>query len=136
VISIFCDGIGRGEPIEVFGDGHQTRDFIFVADVVTALLRAMDARLSGERVFNICTGSATSVLELAQTIASLCDRELETRFRAAREGEIRHSYGDPTATKQALGLGNSTALRAGLAATLVWLEGVRDAQHASFWRAG
>jgi len=89
VISIFCDQIRRGEPIEVFGDGRQTRDFIFVADVVAALLRAMDARLLGDPVFNICTGSGTSVIEVAQTIASLCGRELSINFHAEREGEIR-----------------------------------------------
>jgi UDP-glucose 4-epimerase len=126
VISIFCERLRRGDPIEVFGDGHQTRDFIFVADVVTALLRAMDTRFSGEPVFNICTGDATSVLELAQTIASLCDKDLAVHFRAAREGEIRHSYGDPTAAKQALRLGNSTELSAGLAATLTWLTDAQD----------
>jgi UDP-glucose 4-epimerase len=120
VISIFCERLRRGERIEVFGDGHQTRDFIFVADVVMALLRAMDTRPSRESVFNICSGRATSVLELAQTIASLCDQNLSIHYRAAREGEIRHSYGDPTAAKQALGLGSATELRAGLAATLTW----------------
>jgi UDP-glucose 4-epimerase len=128
VISIFCERIGRGQPIEIFGDGRQTRDFIFVADVVTALLRAMDARLSGEPVFNICTGCATSVLELAQTIASLCGQDLAILFRAAREGEIRHSYGDATAAQQALGLGRATELRIGLAATLAWMGVVWDGQ--------
>ena len=127
VISIFCERIRRGEPIEIFGDGNQTRDFIFVADVVTGLMRAMDTRLPGEPVFNICTGGATSVLELAQTVASLCGRDLAIRFRATREGEVAHSYGDPTAARQALGLGSPTELRIGLAATLAWLEGVRDA---------
>jgi len=63
MISIFCERIRHGEPIEVFGDGRQTRDFIFVADVVTALLQAMDAQLSGDPVFNICTGRATSLLD-------------------------------------------------------------------------
>jgi UDP-glucose 4-epimerase len=122
VISIFCERLRRGEPIQVYGDGRQTRDFIFVADVVTALLRAMDTRLSGEPVFNICTGRATSVLELAQTIASLCGQHLAIRFRPERDGDIGHSYGDPTAAKQALGLDASTELRIGLAATLAWLE--------------
>jgi UDP-glucose 4-epimerase len=126
VISIFCARIRRGEPIDIFGDGGQTRDFIFVTDVVAALLRAMDARLSGEPVFNICTGRATSVLALAQTIASHCGRDLSMRFRPPREGEIRHSYGDPTAASQALGLGSSTELRVGLAATLAALNGACD----------
>src|SRR5262249_34089686 len=88
VISIFCERLRRGEPIEVFGDGQQTRDFIFVADAVTAFLRAMDVALPGERVFNICTGSATSLLELAQTIANLCGQELAIRFQSPREGEV------------------------------------------------
>ena len=89
--------------------------------MVTALLQAMDTQMSGEPVFNICTGNATSVLELAQTIASLCNKDLAIRFRAAREGEIRHSYGDANTAKLALGLANSTVLGAGLAATLDWL---------------
>jgi len=88
----------------------------------------MDARLSGEQVFNICTGNATSVLELVQTIASLCSQELAIRFRSPREGEIRHSYGDPAAAKQALGLSSFTELRAGFAAILAWLKGVCDTQ--------
>ena len=88
----------------------------------------MDTQLSGEAVFNICTGTATSVLELAQTIASLCNTDLAIRFRAVREGEISHSYGDATTAKLALRLGNFTELRAGLAATLAWLATVSDTQ--------
>jgi UDP-glucose 4-epimerase len=123
VISIFCDKIRHGEPIEVFGNGSQTRDFIFVADVVTALLRAMDARLPAASVFNLCTGRGTSVLELARIIASLCRQTLEIRFKPQREGEIAHSRGDPTAARRVLRLGRSTELRVGLAATLAWLGG-------------
>ena len=103
------------------------RDFIFIANVVTALMQAMDTRLPGEPVFNICTGSATSVLELAHTVAGLCGRDVAIRFRAARHGEVAHSYGDPTAARQGLGLSSSTELRIGLAATLAWLEGVGEA---------
>ncbi len=118
VISIFCERILYGKPIEIFGDGTQTRDFIFVADVVTALLRAIDARLSGAPVFNICSGRGTSVLEVARAIAKLGHQDLEIRYRPEREGEIRHSCGDPAAARQALGLGGATELRKGLAATL------------------
>jgi UDP-glucose 4-epimerase len=120
VISIFCERIRRGKPIEIFGDGRQTRDFIFVADVVAALLRAMDAQPSGAPVFNICSGRGTSVLELAHAIANLCGHDLEIRFRPEREGEIRHSCGDPAAARQALGLGGATELSSGLAATFAW----------------
>jgi UDP-glucose 4-epimerase len=118
VVSIFCERIRRGEPIEIFGDGRRTRDFILVADVVTALLRAMDLRPPGAPVFNICTGRATSVLELARTVASLCSRSLEIHFRPERDREIAHSCGSPIAARLALGLGRATEIRAGLAATL------------------
>jgi UDP-glucose 4-epimerase len=135
VIWIFCERIRRGEPIEVFEDDHPTRDFIFVTDVATALLRAMDAhrcgtallramdaRLAGGSVFNDCTRHGASVLELARTIASLCGKSLEIRFRPRRTGEVRHSYGDPTVARQVLGFSTSTELRIGLAATLAGLE--------------
>jgi UDP-glucose 4-epimerase len=118
VISIFCDRLRRREPIEVFGDGSQTRDFIFINDVIMGLLGAMDARLAGASVFNICTGRGASVLELARTIGSVCGVSPDIRFGLGRSGEIRHSYGDPTAARQALRLRTCTELRAGIAETL------------------
>jgi UDP-glucose 4-epimerase len=123
VISIFCERIRQGSGIEVFGDGGQTRDFIFVADVAEALLRAMDLRPADAPVFNICTGRGTSVLELARTITDLCRQNLKIAFKPGRAGEIRHSRGDPTAAQHALGLAEPTDIRTGLAATLAWLGG-------------
>ena len=123
VISVFCDRVRRGVPIEIFGDGNQTRDFVFVADVVVALLRAMEHPMSDAPVFNICTGQRTSVLELARAVATLGGGGLETRFRPEREGEVRHSCGDPTVARRALGLGEPTLLTTGLAATVDWLRG-------------
>jgi UDP-glucose 4-epimerase len=116
VISLFCDRVRRGIPIEIFGDGNQTRDFVFAADVVVALLRAMEHPMSDAPVFNICTGQRTSVLELARAIATLGGGGLEIRFRPERGGEVRHSCGDPTAARRALGLGEPTELTTGLAA--------------------
>jgi UDP-glucose 4-epimerase len=136
VVSIFCERLRRGQPIEVFGDGHQTRDFVFVADVVAALLRAMDARLPGGAVFNVCTGHGTTVLELARTIANLCGASLEIRFGPERAGEVRDSRGDPTAARQTLGFSAATQLETGLAATLTWLDGAMAAPTALERRAG
>jgi UDP-glucose 4-epimerase len=76
VISIFCDRIRAGTPIDMFGDGEQTRDFVYVADVVTALLAAMRLRPADAPVFNVCTEVATSVHGLAQTIAELVGKPL------------------------------------------------------------
>ncbi len=123
VISIFCDRLRAGQPIAVFGDGAQTRDFVFVADVVAALGAAMARlRVTPASVFNVCTGRATSVRDLAETIAGLCGRRADMRFAPARKGEIRHSLGAPEAMQAALGLGDPVPLRHGLAATLNWLE--------------
>ena len=82
VISIFCDRLGRGEAVEVFGDGHQTRDFIFVRDVVTALVHAMTICPSGAPVFNVWTGPV----------------HLGNRDRGRNRCAVRHSATDPGAS--------------------------------------
>ena len=129
VISIFAAQLRRGTAVSVFGDGGQTRDFVFVADVVAALLAAMARLRAGGAVanqadvFNVCTGQATSVLDLARTIAELCGLTPELRHGPAREGDIRHSVGNPAAARVGLGFAAETSLRAGLAQVLTWLAG-------------
>ncbi len=129
VISIFAAQLRRGTAVSVFGDGGQTRDFVFVADVVAALLAAMARLRAGGAVanqadvFNVCTGQATSVLGLARTIAELCGLTPELRHGPAREGDIRHSVGNPAAARVGLGFAAETSLRAGLAQVLTWLAG-------------
>lgn len=95
VISIFFDRIGRRQPITIFGDGGQTRDFIYVADVVDALIRAMCHGATEPAVLNVCTGRSTSILDLAQTIAGVLKAEPEILYAPGRSGEIRASLGDP-----------------------------------------
>ncbi|HXT80228.1 MAG TPA: NAD-dependent epimerase/dehydratase family protein [Acetobacteraceae bacterium] len=121
VISIFCERIGAGLPVSVFGDGLQTRDFVHVGDVVAALLAAMRLRSTGAPVFNVCTGTPTTVLDLAATIADLAGKPLDARHLPARAGEIRHSLGCSARARAALGLGEPTRLRIGLASVLGWL---------------
>ncbi len=122
VISIFCDRLARGAPVEIYGDGRQTRDFIYVADVVQALLRALDRRVAEPQVFNVCSGIPVSVLDLAREVADLAGTPLQSCFRPARAGEIRHSVGSPARARAALDLSETTALRAGLGAVLGWLS--------------
>lgn len=121
VISIFCERLRRGAPVELYGDGTQTRDFIFVADVVTALLAAMERQPDGAPVFNVCTGKPTSISQLAHTIAALCGREPDIRFSPARPGDIRTSLGDRSRAASALRLSPTTELHTGLAQVLDWL---------------
>jgi UDP-glucose 4-epimerase len=125
VISIFCDRLARGEPITIYGDGGQTRDFVNVADVVQALLAGLAQASTAAPVFNVCTGRPTSVLELAETIASLCDTKLQVTHGPPRAGEIRHSLGDPGRARAALGLGAPVGLREGLAEVVEWLRAGR-----------
>ena len=122
VISIFSNQVRRGLPLNVFGDGSQTRDFIFVEDVVSAFLRAMEQSHAGAEVFNVCTGQRTSVLELAHLIGELCGRKPEIRFHPQRSGEIPHSLGDGRLISDRLGLSTFVSLRSGLERTLSWMK--------------
>ena len=74
VISIFCERIRNGAPIQIYGDGGQTRDFVHVSDAVAALLAGMALRPDVASVFNVCTGQATSVAELARIIGELAGK--------------------------------------------------------------
>ena len=118
VISIFADRLLRGEPVEIFGDGEQARDFIYISDAVQALRRAMRVATTGAFVFNVCTGKATSVSSLADTMAELCGTNLVARHRPARCGEVRISIGDPQRAVEQLGFTAQTTLGDGLEMTL------------------
>jgi UDP-glucose 4-epimerase len=95
VVSVFCERLLKGQPVDIYGDGRQTRDFIHVSDVVRALLKVMESPVVGGEVYNVCTGVPLSVAALAKTIAIVCGTRLKTRFHPARDGDIQHSVGDP-----------------------------------------
>jgi UDP-glucose 4-epimerase len=122
VISIFCERIAAGLPINIFGDGGQTRDFVYVGDVVAALLAAMALRPPDAAVFNVCTGVPTSVEALAALIADLAGQTLDANTRPPRAGEIRHSLGVPDLADRVLGLKGRVKLRDGLGRVLAWMQ--------------
>jgi UDP-glucose 4-epimerase len=122
VISIFTERIAAGQGITIYGDGGQTRDFVYVADVVAALCAAMALRPADAPVFNVCTGVATSVLDLAHVIAELCGRPAGVAHGAPRAGEIRHSLGVPDTANAILHLPSRRSLREGLDDVLAWLQ--------------
>ncbi|MBO9542801.1 NAD-dependent epimerase/dehydratase family protein [bacterium] len=92
VLSIFVDALKNGQAPTIFGDGGQTRDFVYVGDIAQANQRALEApsSLSGE-VFNVGTGTQTSVLEAYGAIAKALGLDLTPRFGPPREGDILHS---------------------------------------------
>jgi UDP-glucose 4-epimerase len=118
VISIFVDRLRAGRGIEIYGDGSQVRDFIFVKDVVRHLLAAMERASSQSRVFNVCTGKGTSILTLAQTIGQVLRHEPEISRQPPRQGDIRMSLGNPQRAVEALEVAAETALNQGLRATI------------------
>jgi UDP-glucose 4-epimerase len=118
VISIFCDRLRAGQGIAIHGDGQQTRDFVYVGDVVRALMAAMRVMPEGNPVFNVCTGRMTSVLDLAKTAASLCGVEPRIDFQPPRSGDVRTSLGNPELLAEQLGVRAETDFRTGLGRTL------------------
>ncbi len=125
VISIFARRIGEGAPVLIHGDGRQTRDFVFVDDVVAHLSAAMraleagrDAASAAPAVVNVCTAQETSVLDLAAALGALAGRAPVLSHHAARPGDIRRSVGSPERAVAALGVRALVPLRQGLARTL------------------
>jgi UDP-glucose 4-epimerase len=114
VISIFFNRIGQGRGITIFGDGGQTRDFIYVGDVVQALLAIMERKTGEPGVFNICTGRSTSLLELADSVGQVFGRKAEITLAPPRAGDIRASLGDPALARSTLGFEARTPLPEGL----------------------
>lgn len=127
VISIFCQRIMDGLPLEIHGDGSQTRDFVYVQDAVDALCSAM--RLAdetpGARLFNVCTGIGTTVRQLAEQICRVQGVEFAPRYCPVRAGDVHISIGSPEAAREQLDFAAWTALQQGLAWTLDSLYPVR-----------
>jgi UDP-glucose 4-epimerase len=119
VISIFCKRLKTGQGITIFGDGGHSRDFVFVSDVVRALLSAMKHATTGAYVYNVSTGRPTTILEMARSIGDLLAITPEIAFMPARQGDIRVSVGDPSRARAALGFEARTSLADGLAETLL-----------------
>lgn len=118
VIAVFADRLANGEPVEIFGDGEQVRDFTYVGDAVSALCRALPAASVSAPIFNVCTGRGTTVRGLAEMMAALYGAELLIEYRPARLGEVRVSIGDPHHAAETLGFKAETQLAAGLSMTL------------------
>jgi UDP-glucose 4-epimerase len=127
VISRFAERLSRGEPLRIEGDGRQTRDFVFVADVVEGLLAAARQRMPGATVLNLCTGQETSILELAETMASTFGRRPDVELAPARGGDVRHSRGSRRRFEAACGTGAPSDLAAGLEQLRLFLANAESA---------
>ncbi|MEM2093848.1 MAG: SDR family oxidoreductase [Candidatus Bathyarchaeia archaeon] len=117
VIAKFIHRIKRGQPPIIFGDGTQTRDFIFIDDVVSFILRALERDVAG--VYNVGTGESTSIRYLAELILELMNRrDLGVVFSDSRPEDVLHSIADMSKSLSILGYASNICLQEGLSRLL------------------
>ena len=114
VISIFIERVSRGEPVTVFGDGRQTRDFVYVGDLVKLLVQALTRAETAGQVINVGRGKQCSLLELLEALEKLTGKPIERKFAAARLGDIVHSRADISRLVRLLGKAPETDIVTGL----------------------
>jgi UDP-glucose 4-epimerase len=112
VIALFVDRISESLPLTVFGDGQQTRDFIYVGDVALANVAALQKNVEG--ACNIATGRKTSLLDLIETLSEITGNHPPVNHEAPRTGDIQHSLAIPDKMNQSIGVVAETNLRDGL----------------------
>ena len=127
VVAIFCGRILDGRPLSVFGDGEQTRDYVYVRDVAAATFLAATKPLPRRerldpRGFNVGTGIGTSVNYLARTLLDAAGRQVKIEYAPPRPGEQQHSFLDASRAREVLGWTAETSLSDGLAQSFKWFE--------------
>jgi len=122
VVAIFAGRLLAGEACTIFGDGEQTRDYVYVDDVVDAFVRAADVERGDGVLANIGTGVETSVNDLHASMARSLGSDVAATYAPARPGELARSALDPSKAKAELGWEPWTALDDGTAAVLDWFK--------------
>jgi UDP-glucose 4-epimerase len=121
-VPIFIRRMLDGKPATVYGDGSQTRDLIYIGDVVRANLIASEHPKAAGQVFNICTGVETRLLDLLDVMRGIFPDAPPAEFTAARMGDIHRSLGSPQKAKDLLGFSAQTSLADGLEETAPWMR--------------
>jgi UDP-glucose 4-epimerase len=125
VVAIFCGRILSNRPLTIFGDGSQTRDYVYVGDVARAVWMAATKPLPEKgrmdsRAFNIGTGIGTSVLEIAKKLQAAAGSDVAVEFAPHRPGEQQASFVNVDKAKQLLGWTPQVTLEEGLAKSYAW----------------
>jgi len=116
VISKFIAQVKQNKPITIFGDGEQTRDFVFVSDVVSANISAMQSQVQG--VFNVGCGMQTSLNKLADLLKNIAGRDVPIIYEPPRDGDIKKSFADISRAREMLGYEPEYTVREGLERTV------------------
>jgi UDP-glucose 4-epimerase len=122
VIPLFLERLRHDRPLEIFGDGRQTRDFTFVKDVALGLIAAGSAARPASSCYNIASGRQTPVLDLARAIAKEAGTPLRVEHLPPRPGDICHSWADVSRARRELGFSATISLEDGLRSTLAWFK--------------
>jgi len=120
VISLFIKALASGQAPTVHGDGRQTRDFTYVSDVVSGVLRCCDAPSVSGEVLNLAPGSRVSLLEVLRSLQTILGSEAEPVFGPTREGDVRDSQADIGKARRLLGFEPVVPLHEGLRRTVEW----------------
>jgi len=120
VISLFIEAMTEGRSPAIHGDGQQTRDFTYVADVVSGVLRACEAPGAAGEVINLAGGGRISLLDLVDTLNRILGQSIAPAFGPPREGDVRDSQADVTKARRLLGFESAVTLEDGLRRTVAW----------------
>ena len=123
VVPRFIRAIADGAPVTIYGDGEQSRDFTYVANVVEANLLAADAADASGAIVNVATGGSETVNALADTIGRLLGRNVEKSFEPERAGDVRASWADVSLARSTIGFEPRIGLEDGLQRTIESLLG-------------
>jgi UDP-glucose 4-epimerase len=121
VVPLFITAIAAGDPVTIFDDGEQSRDFTYVDNVVEANLLAAEAEGASGRIFNVSAGAPTTVNELADTIGRLLGKEVSRKYEPPRAGDLRNSWADVSEARELLGFEPRSGLEDGLRRTADFL---------------
>ena len=122
VIPIFIKKILAGENPTINGDGGQSRDFVYIDDIVRANLLAAESIQAPGRVINICSGTEINLLQLVENLSTIFSREVQPNFEKERPGDIYRSSGDPALAEDILEFKPQMDLETGLRKTVSWME--------------
>jgi len=125
VIPKFVDAMVKGVPATIFGDGLQTRDFLYVEDVARANMLAAESSEAVGKTINVASGAGVSVLDLHRVLSSLCESSTAAVYAEPRQGDIRRSVADTRLAEKALGFRASVSLEEGLRRTVEWMRSGR-----------
>lgn len=123
ILSIFSSLIKNDKPVNIFEDGKESRDFVFISDVVQATMLGIEATEAANEVFNVGFGAATDVLTVAQTLVSKYQKEVPLHITGNyRLGDIRHNYADLTKIKARLGFTPAINFEEGITKFVAWVN--------------